>query len=224
MVVNVDDRVVSITMCGALARMTARWDPACGRLSIVADDGANYEEEVALGERVVARCFGTHPRAARLVVGPWNELISRIAGRPLRLVKTDDHGAGSDVHPVTLLGEGSIRALERESKLERVDPRRFRMLIQFASHQGHVEDTWEDLEVEAGTAYLRIRGTVPRCAAVTRHPDRGERDQPVVRAIRAYRGVGPTGFGNGVPFGVYADVLVSGTVCVGDMLRVHRSG
>jgi uncharacterized protein YcbX len=219
MVLNADNKVISITRCGPLVRMTAGWDPACGQLTITADDGASCQDEILLGEQVVGEYWGTR-RRGRLVIGPWNALISRIAGQGLRLVKCDDPGAGSDVHPVTLIGEGSIRALERESGLGPIDPRRFRMLIQFACPDEHVEDTWETSEVSAGTARLRIGRTVPRCAAVTRDPDCGERDQPVVRAIRDYRGVRPTGFGIGVPFGVYADVLEAGTLRVGDRLRV----
>ena len=74
--------------------------------------------------------------------------------------------------------------------------------------------------VEVGTARLRVGGSVPRCAAVTRNPEGGERDKPVVNAIKAYRGVQATGFGQGVPFGVYADVVQNGVVRVGDELRV----
>jgi hypothetical protein len=125
---------------------------------------------------------------------------------------------------VTLLGDGSVRALERESGLGPIDARRFRMLIQFTADSAHVEDTWEGLDVEVGTARLRVGGSVPRCAAVTRNPEDGRRDKPIVKAIKAYRGVQATGFGRGVPFGVYADVVQNGVVRVGDVLRVATRG
>src|SRR5919197_1552185 len=64
----------------------------------------------------------------------------------------DKTGSGSDVKPGTLLGDGSVRALERESGLGPIDARRFRMLIQFTSEKGHIEDTWECREVKVGTA------------------------------------------------------------------------
>jgi hypothetical protein len=213
-----DGRLVSITACGGLAGMTATYED--GRLTITSGDGTAYEGEIELGEPVSINFFNYEDRAGRVVHGPWSEVISRAAGRPLRLVKMDKAGAGSDVTPVTLLGEGSVRTLERESGLGPIDPRRFRMLIQFASEAGHVEDGWEGREVEIGTARLRVGGSVPRCAAVTRDPDDGRRDAPVVRAIKAYRGVQDTGFGRGVPFGVYAEVVQAGVVRVGDVLRV----
>jgi hypothetical protein len=219
-----EDRLVSITACGGLADMTAVWDAGAGRLAITSADGTAREGPVEFGESVRIDFFNYEERLGRIVRGPWSEMISRAAGRRLRLVKMDKVGSGSDVRPVTLLGDGSVRALERESGLGPIDARRFRMLIQFTADSGHVEDTWEGLDVEVGTARLRVGGSVPRCAAVTRNPEDGRRDKPIVKAIKAYRGVQATGFGRGVPFGVYADVVQNGVVRVGDVLRVATRG
>jgi uncharacterized protein YcbX len=215
-----DDRLVSITACGELVDMTATWD--AGRLTLTSRDGTACEGPVELGKSVLINFFNYEERAGRVVHGPWSEVISRAAGRRLRLVKMDTVGSGSDLQPVTLLGDGSVRALERESGLGPIDARRFRMLIQFRSETGHIEDTWEGLEVKVGTAQLRVGASVPRCAAVTRNPEGGRRDQPVVKAIKAYRGLQDTGFGRGVPFGVYADVVRNGVVRVGDALHVDE--
>jgi MOSC domain-containing protein len=218
---NDDDVLVSITACGELVDMTATWDAGAGRLTITSGDGTACEGPVELGEPVLINFFNYEKRAGRVVRGRWGEVISRAAGRRLRLVKMDKVGSGSDVRPVTLVGEGSVRTLERESGLGPIDPRRFRLLIQFTSETGHIEDTWEGLDVEVGTARLRVGGSVPRCAAVTRNPDGGKRDKPIVKAIKAYRGMQATGFGRGVPFGVYADVVQNGVVRVGDVVRPH---
>jgi uncharacterized protein YcbX len=123
---------------------------------------------------------------------------------------------------VTLLGEGSLRALERESGLKSIDPRRFRMLIQFSSGEEHVEDTWRGAELKVGSARLRVGGPVARCTAITRDPERGVRDAALVKAIKEYRGMCPTDTIVGVPFGVYARVLEGGRVRVGDPLEVGR--
>jgi MOSC domain-containing protein len=219
-----DDRLVSITGCGELVDLTATWDAGAGRLTVTSGDGTACEGLVELGESVRVNFFNYEERAGRVVHGPWSEVISLVAARPLRLVKMDRAGSGSDVKPVTLLGEASVRALERESGLGPIDPQRFRLLIQFRSETSHVEDTWEGLEVEVGTARIRVGGSVPRCAAVTRNPEDGRRDKPIVKAIRAYRGVQDTGFGKGVPFGVYADVVQNGVVRVDDAVRVVATG
>ena len=94
-------------------------------------------------------------------------------GQPLRLVKPERSGAASDAAGVTLLGDASVRALERESGIADIDARRFRMLIEFASDREHVEDEWEGAIAAVGSARLRIGGPVPRCAATTRDPERG---------------------------------------------------
>src|SRR5206468_2644273 len=80
-------------------------------------------------------------RPARLVLGPWDRQLSQAAGRPLRLVKLDQPGAGSDLAPVTLLSDASVRELERRSGLGAIDAQRFRMLINFSSQIPHVEDS-----------------------------------------------------------------------------------
>jgi len=220
LLVDESGRLISLTGLGPLVRLTATWNSESGRLTVRADDGEVCDGEVDLGDAVDVDFFGYEKRPGRLVLGPWNRMFERITGKRLRLVKLAVPGSGSDVRPVTLLGEASIRGLERASGLH-VDPRRFRMLIQFASMEAHVEDTWEGASVHVGSARLRIGATVPRCAATTRNPERGDRDAPVVKAIKDYRGLQKTGFGRGVPFGVYADVMTGGVVRVGDELRVR---
>jgi uncharacterized protein YcbX len=209
-----------VTLIGALVRMTADYDARTGRLAISRDDGERCEDIVVLGDPVEAADFDGQGRPGREAVGPWSAWLSEAAGETLRLVKVDDAAVGTDVAPATLLGEGSLAELEQRSGLGPIDPRRFRMLIQFASDEPRVEETWGGREIAVGEALLRVGGTVPRCAATTRHPEQGDRDVPIVRAIRDYRGIQDTGCGRGVPFGVYADVVEGGRVRVGDRIRV----
>jgi uncharacterized protein YcbX len=98
---------------------------------------------------------------------------------------------------VTRLSTTPIKGmrLERESGLGAIDPRRFRLLIQFTSETGHIEDTWEGLEVEVGTARLRVGASVPRCAAVTRDPEGGKRDSRSSRPSRPIAASRPPGSG-----------------------------
>jgi len=161
--------------------------------------------------------FGLRTVPGRVVEGPWATVLSEAAGQTVRLVRADTPGAGSDVEPVTLLGDASVRRLATLADAP-VDRRRFRMLLGFDGAPAHAEDGWRGRRLTVGEAVLEIGGPVPRCAATTRHPDRGERDLPVVRLIRQYRGLDEEA--GGVPFGVYATVVQPGRVRVGDELRL----
>lgn len=220
MLVDAEDRVASVTTIGALLRLRAEYEPETERLEITADGAGQCGGEVRLGRPVQVDHFGIRTTQAREVLGPWNDLITELVGVPLRLVRPDEPGAGADVAPVTLVGEGSLAELERRSGGAPIDARRFRMLIQFGPAPPHVEDTWEARLLSVGQAVLRVGGTVPRCAAITRHPDRGDRDAPVVKTIKSYRGVQETGFGRGVPFGVYAQIVREGAMSLGDAVRL----
>jgi uncharacterized protein YcbX len=215
-------RPVSVTIAGGLLCLSAHYDARAQRLIVAEDGGEVWEDEIRVSDDVVSVDFlGHHEVAARFVVGAWNDLFSRFARRPVTLVKTIDPGAGSDLYPATLLGEASLRELGRRSGLGDIDSRRFRMLLQFSSSVPHVEDTWSGETLAIGHARVSVTEQIPRCAATTRHPDRGNRDAPIVKAIRAYRGLVPTVIGPGVPFGMYARVTTPGRVRVGDSLSVE---
>jgi uncharacterized protein YcbX len=219
--VDADGRAQSLTSTGALLRLRAEYEPGTERLSVTDDAGRGCEGEVRLGGPVLVDHFGIRTTRAREVLGPWSDLISDVAGVRLRLVRPDVPGDGSDLAPVTLVGDGSLAELARRSGEGPIDARRFRMLIQFGPAAPHVEDTWEGRLLSVGEALLRVGATVPRCAAITRHPDRGDRDAPLVRTLKSYRGVQETGYGRGVPFGVYAQVVEDGRIGIGDVVRLQ---
>jgi uncharacterized protein YcbX len=220
MLVDADARVTTVASVGALLRLRAEYEPRTERLTVTADGGRACEGKVRLGEPVQVDHLGLRTTAAREAPGPWDELITEVAGLPLRLVRPDAPGGGSDLAPVTLVGDGSLTELERQCGSAPVDARRFRMLIQFGPAEPHVEDTWDGRLLHVGEALLRVGATVPRCTAITRHPDRGDRDAPLVTAIKTYRGLQETGYGRGVPFGVYAQVVEEGPVHLGDAVRL----
>jgi uncharacterized protein YcbX len=216
-----DGRLLSVPRIGALVRCTATFDAATGRLEIRHDDGRVRDGAIELGaEVVVARSDGREV-TGNVVEGPWTAFVEEVTGHSLKLIKAARPGAASDAAGVTLLGDASLRALEREAGFTDVDPRRFRMLIELATDREHVEDEWDGALATIGAAEIRIGGPVPRCAATTRDPERGHRDLPTVRAITAYRGLVDTFFGPGAPFGVYADVVTPGRVRLGDSLTLR---
>jgi uncharacterized protein YcbX len=215
-------QLISVPRLGGLVQLTAAFDPTSNRLTVRHDDGPTCDGEIELGAPVSVRRSDGRQLEGHLVEGPWTAFAEEVADyQPLRLIKAAVPGAASDAAGVTLLGTGSLRALEREAEVTTIDARRFRMLIEFETDTEHLEDEWDGRVAEVGTAEIRIGGPVPRCAATTRDPDHGERDLPTVKVIKAYRGLKDTFFGPGAPFGVYADVVTPGRVRVGDTLRLR---
>ena len=219
-VIDGRDRLISIWKTGRLVRFRAAHDPRSGRITLSSAEGQVCDGPARLGAPVVADFYRERKVAGTVVDGPWNAVLSDAAGEPVRLVRASDPGAGHDEYPVTLLGEESVAELARRSGAGPVDARRFRMLIGFSGLPAHVEDRWQGQTIGIGEALVRVGGPVPRCAATTRDPDRGARDLPTVRMIKAYRGVQVNEFGRGVNFGVYAEVVAEGVVRVGDPISV----
>ena len=222
-VIDGRDRLLSVWKTGRLVRFRAAHDVPSGRIALSTAEGQVCDGPARLGTPVIADFYRSRKIAGTVVEGPWNAMLSDAAGEPVRLVRANDPGAGHDVYPVTLLGEESVAELARRSGAGSVDARRFRMLITFSGLSPHVEDGWRGQMIEIGEAVVRVGGPVPRCAATTRHPDRGTRDLSTVRMIKSYRGVQPNESGRGVNFGVYADVVAEGVVRVGDPLNVRAN-
>ena len=148
---------------------------------------------------------------ARIVEGDWTDLLSELAGHPVRVARPK-HPGECFAEPVTLVSDGSVARLSQQAGTD-VDERRFRMLFSLAGCAKHEEDTWAGLLVRVGEAVLRVSGPVDRCAATTRHPETGKRDLDTLRLIRSYRGVRD---GEAIDFGVSATVEQPGRVRVRD--------
>ena len=197
-------------------RVRADYDAPKERLRIVLADGTAVEgDALGNGERIHSTS-GTIDVRGRVVPGPWEAPLSRLAGRPVRLARADVTGAGMNA-PVTLVSDGSLRRLAREAGRPEVDARRFRMLFELEGCKPHEEDTWEGRRFGIGEAVVRVGGPVDRCAVTTRDPDTGERDLDTLRLLRDYRGRRQSD--GAVLFGVYAAVVQPGRVRVGDAVR-----
>lgn len=187
-----------------------------GRLALRFPGGAVVSGEVRLGEPVTTSFYG-RPVAGRVVEGPWGEALSAHAGSSLRLVRAEREGDGLDRGPragVTVVSTASLGALAAAVGRERVDGRRFRMLLTVDGMEAHGEDEWLGRRVRAGEALVELSGHVGRCAVTTRDPDTGVRDLETLDAIEGYRrGVLST---EPLPFGVWGRVVEPGRVALGD--------
>jgi MOSC domain-containing protein len=203
-----------------LVQVGADYDNAAERLTLRFPDGHVVDGTVEIGDSTTTDFYG-RPVPSRFVVGPWERALSDFARRPLRLARSERPGAGVDRGrgAVSLVSDASVEELARQAGEERVDARRFRMLIGVSGARPHEEDDWLGRQVEIGDARVRFLGTVGRCAITTRDPDTGERDLDTLRVIRGYRGfTAKRGGKRELDFGIYGDVVRPGRVRVGDVV------
>lgn len=189
-----------------------------GRLALRFPDGEIVEGEVThLGERVETSFYG-RPVVGRIVEGPWHEALSELAGKPVRVARTDREGEGYDRGSgagASLVSTGSLEAMRTATgSTGPVDARRFRMTIGIDAVEPHVEDGWVGSRVRVGEALVHVREKVGRCSVTTRDPDTGIRDLDTLGALAEYRAEVDTG--EPLPFGVWCQVLEPGRVALGD--------
>jgi uncharacterized protein YcbX len=215
-VVDEDGRRYGQIRDGTLVRIQPEYDETTGALTLRLPDGSVVEGVPQLAETIVTDFYG-RPVRGRVVEGAWAEAISRFAGRPLRLVRCDEPGAGVDrgLGTVTMLSDASLDALAKQAEIDGVDGRRFRMLIGIAGCEPHEEDAWLGGLVRVGEAVVRLHEQVARCAITTQNPDSGVPDFDTLREIKQYRGMR----GKEIDFGVFGEVETSGRVRVGDAVE-----
>jgi hypothetical protein len=228
--VDARHRLVNGKQHGPLVRLIARYDGQRRHLSLQIPgrepvQGSTTER----GEPVVTDFYGRDV-AGHLVTGPWSAALTEFVGEPVHLVAADTPGDAIDVHPVTLISSASIEQLRSVTPGgERLDHRRFRMLVEVDGCGAHEEDTWVGRRVRLGGATVRVVGPVPRCVVTNENPESGLVDFGTLRSIARYRGELATDLttpvahlpDNGaVIFGMYATVEVPGSVGVGDHVDV----
>jgi uncharacterized protein YcbX len=216
-VVDADGRRFNQIREGRLVRIRPEYDATRERLALRFPDGTSAEGTIRLGEELVTDFYG-RPVRGRVVEGPWSEALSRHLGRPLRLVQSAPGEAVDRARgPFSLVSEASLEELARRTGVERVDGRRFRMLVQVAGTAAHEEDEWIGRHLRVGEAVVRLRGDVGRCAITTQNPETGVPDFDTLRTIDAYRRRTHNAAGKThIPFGMYGDVVQPGVVRVGD--------
>ncbi|MGK5110820.1 MULTISPECIES: MOSC domain-containing protein [unclassified Geodermatophilus] len=214
---------------GPLVRITAQYDGHRRHLSLQIPGREPVQGTTTeLGEPVVTDFYGRDV-AGRLVRGPWSAALTEFVGEPVHLVAADTPGDAVDVHAVTLISSATIEHLRSVTPGgERLDHRRFRMLVEVDGCGVHEEDTWAGRRLRLGGATVRVVGPVPRCVVTNENPDSGEVDFSTLRSIARYRGelaadlttpVAHLPDNGAVVFGVYATVEEPGSIGVGDRVE-----
>ena len=195
----------------------AEWDTTAERLRMHFPDGLEVEGDARGSGEPVHSTSGKLDLLGRVVPGPWQEPLSRLAGKPVRLARSETIGIGL-TRPLTFVSDGSLRRFAREAGVAELDARRFRMLFELAGCEEHEEDGWDGRRARLGGALVRFGGPVDRCAATTRDPETAQRDLDSLRILKDYRGQRESD--GAVLFGVYGVVEEPGPVCVGDRLEL----
>jgi uncharacterized protein YcbX len=209
-----------------LSRVFAETDADATWLRMTFPDCSVVEGEVKLDEPVHTDIYN-RVAIGHVVGGPWAAALEPFVGRRVLLVRCDRPGgtrirAGESQvrNAVSVVSDGSLAELARELGVDRVDGRRFRMLIELEGAGAHEEDAWIGGSIEVGSAVLSITKPDARCAITTQDPDTGERDLDTLRTILRYRGFRPGDPEHKIDFGVLGEVAIPGRITVGDRVTV----
>jgi len=223
--VDAHGRLIDLLLAGRLARVAATTNADGTWLGLTFPDGRRVEAEVTLDEPVRTEIYGREA-IGRVVGGPWAAALEPWAGRPVLLVRCErpfgtriKAGETQVRNAVSLVTDGSLRELARHLGVDRVDGRRFRMLVEVEGAAPHEEDRWIGGEVAIGGAVLSITKPDARCAVTTQDPETGERDLDTLRTILRYRGFRAGDPEHKIDFGVLGEVAVPGRIAVGDEVR-----
>ena len=221
-IVDPDGRMLNAKRVQRFVAVRPRFDAGFRHLTLELPDGSAVEGPAGQGQATTVTIYGrTVP--AHAVDGPWSEVLSAVAARPVQLVRFDEPGEGVDradkAAGASLLSEGSLRAIAKAAGIGApVDPRRFRMLFGIAGVDAHAEDSWIGRRVHIGAAVVEPGGNIGRCAVTTLDPDTGVSDLDTLAAIGQYRRDEVTT--EPLAFGVRARVVKAGAVRVGDAVHV----
>lgn len=207
--------------CGPLVRIRPEWDEQTRRLVLTFPDGERVDGVVELGEPAGVEMYRL-PLPSRHVIGPWEEAISRFAGRRLTLLWADEGAVDRGLHrgTVSLVSRASLERLADEAGADGpLDGRRFRMLLEIDGVAAHAEDEWLAERLQVGEAVLELVGDVGRCVVTSHDPDSGVTDVDTLGALARYRREGRV---EALPFGVYGAVAVPGRIRVGDPVRLSQ--
>jgi len=164
------------------------------------------------------------------------EWITRVLGRPLRLVRTRaDHARAvpalfspvaattrfTDAFPLLLIGEASLVRLEEKLGTP-FEMRRFRPNVVVRGAAAHAEDSWKRIRI--GEIEFDVAKACSRCAVPTIDPATGERGREPLATLAGYRTrsvTHPDGtVERGVFFGVNLVHRGTGEIAVGDEVEV----
>jgi uncharacterized protein YcbX len=143
-------------------------------------------------------------------------LLDRLRGglrEDVSLSLLQSERALTDCRPISIISRETVRQLGDEAGRD-LDKRRFRanVFIDLASASGFAEDAWVGRRLRIGVkAEVAIMARDTRCKMITLDPDTAEPDPEVMRVLAK---------GHDTKAGVYAVVLIEGTIRTGDEIQL----
>lgn len=163
----------------------------------------------------------THPDRPALTFRPDSEgdrlidwvqpLVPQDRALPERILRLADRGfTDTDYPSVSLCNLASHRAVADKAG-EPLSNLRWRGNIWFDTDTPWQEFDWIGKDVTIGGATLRVREPIRRCLHTAANPETGERDIDTLGILNTW---------DHQDFGIYAEVIRSGPVALGDPVRV----
>ena len=210
--VRSDGRRLSGISKAALMPIRPAYDAGAERLTLTFPDGSVVEDDANdLGEPLTVELFD-RAIPAHFLHGPFTEAIrSHARDDTLSLARVVGPEYAGGTHRASVISLASVADVGRHAGDERLDPRRFRMLIEIDGVEPYEEDTWQGRRVAFGQAVVHIGDRMNRCVMTTLDPDTGEQNAPVLDALAEHRKVGTE-----LLLGVSGDVDRPGAIAVGD--------
>ena len=206
-------RVLRTVENPAMVRTVARVDGAA--LTVELPEGHVHGVPEPTGESVEVDYWGRR-EVVETVGGPWSEAFSAYLGYHVVMARVGRPGGVVYGASVSIVTASSIGLLADRMGRD-VDGARFRatFTLDTTAREPHVEDSWVGRELRLGSATVRVRALVPRCAVIDFDPAGGSRDLPVMAELARYRRTGRE-----ILFGVDAVVTSAGSVRRGDAAEV----
>lgn len=163
----------------------------------------------------------THPDRPTLTIDPDKDaaqlidwvmpLVPQNRALPARVLRLADRGfTDTPFASVSLCNTASHASVESLGGVP-LSPLRWRGNIWFEGAVAWEELDWMGRDLRLGGATLRIQEPTVRCLATTANPETGERDVDTLRTLNML---------DHQNFGVYASVIASGDVAVGDRVEL----
>lgn len=215
---------------GELTKITSSYTCEDGRLVLDHMERGVVEGIVREFDEAVTTSFYGRPVSGRVIKGPWSGKVSEWVGENLRLVMVASGTTGTDVHPVTVVSNSSLKQLlEASDGPAKLWKDRFRMLFEVDGLEAFEEDTWVGRQIRIGEAVVTIVGPIPRCVVTQRDPVTGSINYKTLQVLKEVRGENtmklstPSSHlanGNKLLLGVYGTVSQYGEVAEGSAVSV----
>ena len=195
-----------------LMPIVSTWSVSDERLTMRFPDGSSAEgSALPTGERVDIKLFDrTVP--ARAIDPVFTEAARRVVDdETLTVFRIEEPEFAGGGHRASIISLASVADVGSRGGDVRLDPRRFRMLVELDGVEAYAEDGWQGRRLRLGDAVVHLRQCIDRCVMTNLAPDTGENDFDTLKVLAQHRKVGTE-----LLLGVYGDVERPGRIEVGD--------